>query len=188
METNGINVFTLADTARLSRDSQTDPIKRVQFDEAVKGNYVYSDQQAREHTARTASGSHAGDNGSGEQYLGLAAGKLPGHPTFSTESPYNIDGFRSAQGGQWSGSDDDWTYSPSQSQIDRDPMYLDKLQKYYSREKGNGIDRIEMPQGLAATAGTEPRPSTGLLEQLLNKVKQKEVPLRLDGGMLGIRG
>ena len=58
MESNGINVFTLADAAKLSRDSQADPIKRVQFDEAVKGNYVYSDQQAREHAARMASGAH----------------------------------------------------------------------------------------------------------------------------------
>ena len=185
---NGINVFTLADAARLSKDSQTDPIKRIQFDEAVKGNYVYSDQQAREHAARMTSGAHASDGGNGEQYLGLAAGKLPGHPTFSTESPYNIDGFRSAQGGQWSGSDGDWTYSPSQSQIDRDPAYLDKLQKYYDREKGKGIDKIEMPQGLAATANTESRPTVGLLEQLLSKIKRREVPLNLKGGTLGIRG
>ena len=100
MKSNGINVFTLADAVRLSRDSQTDPIKRIQFDEAVKGDYVYSDQQAKEHANRVAEGIHASDGGSGEQYLGLAAGKLPGHPTFSVESPYNIDGFRSAQGKQ----------------------------------------------------------------------------------------
>lgn len=101
---------------------------------------------------------------SGEQYLGLAAGKLTGHPTFSVESPYSIDGFRNAQGGQWSGEDGNWTYRPSQSQIDRDPEYLNKLHMYYSREKGNGIDNIAMPKGLAATYITEAHPSVGLLE------------------------
>ena len=49
-------------------------------------------------------------------------------------------------------------------------------------------------EGLAAKGVKveEPKPQeakeVGLIESVLNKVKKKEVPLRLDGGMLGIRG
>ena len=49
-------------------------------------------------------------------------------------------------------------------------------------------------EGLAAKGVKveQPKPQeakeVGLIESVLNKVKQKEVPLRLDGGMLGIRG
>lgn len=34
----------------------------------------------------------------------------------------------------------------------------------------------------------KPTVSPGVLESLLNKIKQKEVPLIKNGGMLGIRG
>jgi hypothetical protein len=71
------------------------------------------------------------------------AGKLPNHVTFSDQAVLD-----SGNGGHWversqspTGED---TFYPSPQQL-RGLGYLDKLQRYFDHEKGNGIDKVIVP-------------------------------------------
>lgn len=131
------HMFTLKDSTGLAGQ---------QYIEAVKGNYMLPTAEIVNNEARVKSGKHLGDAGSSETGVpGLPAGKLPGHPTFSTESPYNIDGFKSAQGGVWTKTNGGWDYSPSGGQLQK-PEYMSQLLQYYNINKGNGIDTISLPK------------------------------------------
>ena len=131
-------MFTLKDAAGLAGQ---------QYTEAVKGNYMLPTAEIAGNDARMKSGKHLADGGSNDTGVeGLPAGKLPGHPTFSTESPYNIDGFKSAQGGVWTKTDGGWDYAPSGGQLQK-PEYMSQLLQYYNRNKGNGIDSMTLPKG-----------------------------------------
>jgi len=72
-------------------------------------------------------------------------GKLPTHPTFSNESIFSTP---QHPGGHWVGKDQSPTsqdtYYPSVNQL-HGLGYLDKLQNYYDRNKGNGIDKVIVP-------------------------------------------
>ena len=154
-------MFTLADAVGLAKGAEglgrVDP-KTLQYNSAVKGDYVLSDAAAKYELERMAKGEHKLDGSGNADYNGNMEGKLPGHPTFSSESPYHIQGLKAAEGGEWlEGRDGKWTYAPSQYQFDRDPSYRAKLDRYYESEKGNGIDGIRMPgegkKGLLASEG-----------------------------------
>ena len=144
-------MFTLRNAMDLAKGAQglgnMDP-KTLQYKSAVLGDYVLTDAQALVEAERMKSGKHATDNGMGVDYLGNEGGKLPGHPSFSSESPYHVKGLQAAEGGDWVQADGKWLYYPSQKQFDRDPNYNAKLQEYYRKEKGKGIDGIVMPPKL----------------------------------------
>ena len=106
------------------------------------------------------------------------SGKLPWHPTFSTESVYSSPEFR---GGTWSTPEGSMTgdvYTPSQDMINNGTT---KGLIEYMQENEPNVE-LKWPKESETTA------KPGLLETLLNKVKQKELPLVKNGGMLGIRG
>lgn len=142
----GKQLITLQDMVGLANGARDSEAKRVQYDQALHGGYILSDQQALADIERQKTGKHLDDGNSGEHYLGLAIGKLPNHPTFSNESPYAVKGFKGAEAGEWEQADGKWIYKPSQSQFDKDPGYADRLNRYYNRNNGNGIDKIEMPK------------------------------------------
>ena len=59
--------------------------------------------------------------------------------------------------------------------------------------KDNNVDLVKLlntanDSKKVETTVDETTAKPGLLESLLNKVKQKEIPLVKNGGMLGIRG
>ena len=72
-------------------------------------------------------------------------GKLPNHPTFSTEALLGTP----ETAGLWShgpvneGRLGD-IFTPSAEQL-KTQGYIDKLQQYYSTEKGRGIDKVSIP-------------------------------------------
>jgi len=68
-------------------------------------------------------------------------GKMPWHPTFSSESDYAT---AEKPGGVWSNDKGQWVYTPSQQQM-QTPGYIDSLARYYAYEKGKDIDRIDTP-------------------------------------------
>jgi hypothetical protein len=147
---NGPHMFTLTDAVNLlnnSAGSQGLVPSRLQTNSALKGDYILTDEQALNEAERIRTGKHALDNPQGLGLGYLAGGKLPGHPTFSDESPYVIQGLKSAEGGQWSGNEGNWSYAPSQSQFDRNPEYKKQLMEYCQNEKGKGINRIVLPNG-----------------------------------------
>ena len=91
-------------------------------------------------------------------------GKLPWHPTFSDESTFasnNPSGTISlGDGGSWTARNDsranapfssEDVYSPVVSQLNQlgefpwQPSKIQELQRYYTSEKGKGIDRVNMP-------------------------------------------
>lgn len=130
-------MFTLKDAAGLAGQ---------QYKEAVKGSYMLPTAEIADNAARVKSGKHLADAVSSDTGVeGLPAGKLPGHATFSTESPYNIDGFKSAQGGVWTKTGGGWDYTPRGEQLQK-PEYMSQLLQYYNRNKGNGIDTISLPK------------------------------------------
>ena len=141
-------MFTLKDAIGLAENSKglgnMDP-KTLQYNSAIKGDYVLSDAQALYELERRAKGEHGLDNPKAVDYLGNPGGKLPGHPTFSSESPYHIKGLMASEGGDWSETTNGWQYAPSKHQFTRDPNYVHKLAEYFNREKGNGIDAIKFP-------------------------------------------
>ena len=144
------HMFTLADAVKLMNSAEGKKgltPEALQKDSALLGDYVLTDSQALTELERIRSGKHALDNPKGMGLGSLAGGKLPSHPTFSNESPYYIKGFASAEGGSWDKQGPKWNYTPSNEQIKRDPNYLDGLMHYFSREKGNGIDSITLPNG-----------------------------------------
>ena len=144
------HVFTLADAVKLMNAAEgkkglTPEV--LQRDSALLGDYVLTDSQALTELERIRSGEHALDNPEGMGLGSIAGGKLPSHPTFSSESPYHIKGFAPAEGGTWDKQGLDWNYTPSNEQIKRDSNYLNRLKHYFDREKGNGIDSITLPNG-----------------------------------------
>ena len=147
---NGPHMFTLSDAVKLLNNSygkQGLSPEGLQTNSALKGDYVLTDTQALNELERIKSGKHALDNPTGYGLGSIAGGKLPGHPTFSNDSPYAIKGLKSAEGGEWYGSEGNWTYVPSKAQFERDPKYMDNLMGYFDREKNNGINRIILPNG-----------------------------------------
>ena len=146
MIVNGNYIFTVRDAIGLAEHASKSDALNQQYLEAVKGDYILPSKELVNNEERKANGTHLQDGSDSSTGLaGLAAGKLPGHPTFSRESPYAIRGLSSADGGEWNKTSKGWEYSPSQSQFDRDPAYKMKLLEYYEREKGNGIDSIKLP-------------------------------------------
>ena len=95
------------------------------------------------------------------------SGKLPWHPTFSTESAYSSPEFK---GGTWStpeGSMTGYVYTPSQDMIKAGTT--EGLIEYMQKNEPNV--ELRMPKGREITA------KPGLLKSLLSYVKQKELPL-----------
>ena len=82
--------------------------------------------------------------GTDENLHYLDTGKKPNHPTFSGESLFAND---EQPGGQWSEDHAGWTFSPSDRQINT-PGYLEKLQEYFNREHGRGIDHVNLPKDM----------------------------------------
>ncbi len=147
---NGPYMFTLADAVKLLNNSagkQGLEPSTLQTNSALKGDYMLTDEQALNEVKRLITGNHALDNPQGFGLGSLPGGKLTGHPAFSNESPYAIQGLKAAEGGQWSGNEGNWSYAPSQSQFDRNPEYSKQLMEYFQNEKGNGINRIILPNG-----------------------------------------
>lgn len=147
---NGPYMFTLTDSVNLlnnAYEKQGLSPQRLQVDSALKGDYVLTDTQALNELERVKSRKHALDNPNGYGLGSIAGGKLPGHPTFSKESPYAIQGLKSAEGGEWSGVEGNWTYVPSKFQFDRDSKYGNKLMQYFIQEKNKGINKIVLPDG-----------------------------------------
>ena len=103
---------------------------------AVEGDYVIDlsiPQVVNEH-------GHSGDSLNGS----TVQGKLPWHPTFSDQSPYAGNGaprWEEAYGLGPLGKD---VYHPTIEQIQR-PGYMNELTRYFTNEKGRGIDAVEMP-------------------------------------------
>jgi hypothetical protein len=144
---------TLADVATLikarAKNDKYTP-EQVKMRDAIYGNYLHTDDSAKQKAEwlKTGSSQHSLDNPQGiDSITGLPGGKLPGHPTFSEESPYAIKGLKAAEGGKWNNKDGKWDYTPSQYQFERDSNYADGLWNYFQHEKGNGIDRIILPNG-----------------------------------------
>lgn len=138
-------MFTLQDAVGLANIAKVNTDKNKQYIEAIKGNYILPTNEIAGNEARMKSGKHLADGGSNDTgIIGLPAGKLPGHPTFSTESPYSIDGFKSAQGGVWLKSDNGWDYTPSQNQLNT-PGYIEGLAEY-AKNKRSGIDTLTLPE------------------------------------------
>ena len=145
---SGKQLFTLADAVGLAQGAANDAAKNIQYQQALKGGYVLSDQQALNDIERMKTGKHLPDAGDdGRQYLGLAVGKLPWHPAASNESPYSIKGFKGAEAGDWDQIDGKWVYKPSQAQFDRNPNYTSELMNYFNNNKGKYVDSIQMPDG-----------------------------------------
>jgi len=148
--TGNPTMFTLKDAislANLASQHGTMSPEDLQYKSATLGDYVLTNEQALNELDRLKSGKHAPDGAEGLNSINLPGGKLPSHVTFSEESPYYIEGFKATEGGSWTKDEDGWTYTPSESQIERDPNYLSRLRDYYDREKGNGIDKIVLPNG-----------------------------------------
>lgn len=145
----GKQLFTLADAVGLAEGANQSEAKSIQAQEALRGNYILSDQQALQDIERKKTGQHLLDNGGTEsQYLGLPIGKLPNHPAASNESPYSVKGFKGTEAGDWvQYGDNKWEYRPSQSQFDRNPNYMEGLANYFNKEKNNGVNRILLPNG-----------------------------------------
>jgi len=144
------NMLTLADAMELvnaAKNSTGLDSASLQRDSALLGNYVLTNSQAANEVNRRAKGLHAADNPGGLGLTGLPGGKLPGHPTFSDESPYAIKGLEAAEGGTWSKDKSGWVYAPSESQFKRNPNYVNELRGYFEREQGKGIDKVVLPDG-----------------------------------------
>lgn len=131
-------MFTLQDAVGLAAQYGKNPTKTEQYNSAILGNYVLTDEQAKNEVARRETGIHLPDNGKGTSG-GLPSGKLPGHPTFSTESPYSIEGLAAAQGGKWQRlPNNSWSFAPAQHTIDT--LGNDGLAQYFNKyEKGNQL-------------------------------------------------
>jgi len=150
-------MFTLRDAIELAKGADSHQTglgsieKQLQYESAVLGDYVLTDKMAKNELARRAGGEHGLDNPRGTDYLGNQGGKLPSHPTFSDQSPYYIKGLSSAEGGTWTNDNGKDVYIPHPAQFSRDPGYMDKLLWAFDREKGNGIDAINLPDGTVHT-------------------------------------
>jgi len=76
-----------------------------------------------------------------EGHLPDTGGKLPNHPTFSTESPYSTP---QTPGGVWAQLPDGrWTFWPSQTNADQ--FGIARLQDYFSRVEPNSLLMPTMP-------------------------------------------
>lgn len=130
--------MTLQDIVKLSNLAEKDSIKAEQYQEALKGGYLLTEEQAKNNIVRKQTGEHLPDSGvDGDTGLGLPSGKLPWHPTFSEESPY-ANGLASASAGKWSKSPEGWIYTPSKGQFDRNLNYERSLAEYFAENAGNG--------------------------------------------------
>lgn len=59
--------------------------------------------------------------------------KKPNHPTFSSESMYHIPGIQ--EGGSWTGDDDQWSFKPSDLNLDNMPA--EQMEDYFSKADPN---------------------------------------------------
>ena len=149
--------MTLQDIVKLSNLADKDPVKAEQYQEALKGGYLLTEEQAKNNIVRKQTGEHLPDSGTdGDTGLGLPSGKLPWHPTFSEESPY-ANGLAAASAGKWDKLPEGWVYTPSKGQFDRSPNYGKSLAEYFVENIGNGEHQtygIQVPgRGLV----TDPR-------------------------------
>lgn len=137
-------MFTLRDAMTLAQNANRSDIDNTIYNSAINGNYILTPEQAANEVDRAKTGAHLKDAGGGLSGT-LASGKLPSHITFSTESPYNIQGLAAAQGGIWSGNDKDgWSYTPSQQTVDR---YGNEVLSRYFREREPN-SKLILKQGL----------------------------------------
>jgi len=143
-----IPVFTLKDLMDISKSGLNgDPVAEYQFQEASKGGYLLSKDQAKNRLNGESREHHLLDSGDGlPTGLGIPSGKLPNHTTASEESPYSI-GLSTTSPGRWVNYENNkWQYEPSERQL-KEPGYIDRLYNYFSRNKGNGIDSVKFPNG-----------------------------------------
>ena len=136
MEVNGNYIFTLRDAMSLAKNADKSPIGKTMYDSAIQGNYVLTPEQAAAEATRTG---HLKDAGAGLALTGLPSGKTVDHITFSSESPYAINGLKAAQGGQWDElPQNKWSYTPSQQTVDKHGTK--GLADYFSQyEKSNKL-------------------------------------------------
>jgi len=152
-------IFTLADGIKLinaAEGKEKYSPEMVKMVEAIKGNYLHTDETAKQKAEwlKTGNKTHGKDSPKGvDSTTGLPGGKLPGHPTFSTQTPYHIPGLAITAAGEWSKLRDnpetgkeEWAYIPDSRQFNN-PDYMKQLMDYYRDEKGRGIDGIWMPNG-----------------------------------------
>ena len=138
-----VPIFTLRDMIDLGNKAKTDPIAAEQYNEATKGGYLLSRQQAAENAARKQDGVHVGDAGTGDTGIGLPAGKLPSHVTFAEGSPFAL-GLAAQKAGEWiENGDNNWTFVPNATRL-QDAEYKDELARYYTKEYGNGINNLQV--------------------------------------------
>ena len=77
-------------------------------------------------------------------------GKLPSHPTFSSESSYSNE---KTPGGKWSKNENDkWVFTPSDWQVDS-PDKVQKLQEYFAGPEKNSILNIKKQQQTQSVLG-----------------------------------
>lgn len=152
-----VPIFTLADAVKLISAAEGAPknsIDAIKYKEAVLGEYLHSDESAakKKQWIETGSKKHGRDNPNGiDSTTGKPGGKLPGHITFSDQSPYSI-GLAAATGGHWGRNNEGDFYIPTKPQWS-DPEEQAKLKRYFASENENGM--LVSPNSMLAEAYTK---------------------------------